>query len=280
MDSLRLPWRRRPSAPNVEPTLIAAHKPPAEQAPEFNTLFKEHVREPQGADPILSLIGRADVGTRAELARHDPDGKSAASSATGAAPCAADLIANLHAQYWRALNDPQASVIGSCGDESGGAPARAIPHATPRDTDEVGAYEGSANAKHERASSIESLLSGESTIDDCFGRLEGHSAPDSLGLAEDSAPEVLRLFAPPDYCAAVQPHSSASASALPPPLTRREHHVLLIDSPLLAPSCVERSAVSPDKLGSVEQARRASERLAGVAEVAVPANAKAIDEQA
>lgn len=292
MDSLRLPWRRRPSAPNVEPRLIAEHEPPAEQAPEFDASSAEHVREPQDADPILSLIGGADVGTRAEQAWRELDETPAASNATSAAPCAADLIASLHAQYWRALSDPLASVTESWVDQSDEAPAHAIPHALPREMDEEEAHEASADTKRGNAGSIETLLSGESTIDDCFGRLEGRSAPDPLDLAADSAPEVLRLFAPPDYCGAAQPHSSARASALPPPLTRREHHVLSIDSPLVAPSCTERSAVSPDNLGSVEPALRASERLAREAEVAevaeaaesidaaVPSNAKAIDEQA
>ncbi|MGN6318853.1 TagK domain-containing protein [Trinickia sp.] len=283
MDSLRLPWRRRPSAPNVEPTLIAEHKPPAERDPEFNTSFEEHVCEPQDADPILSLIGGADGGTRAQQAWHDPGETPAASNATSAAPCAADLIATLHEQYWRALSDPQASVTQSWVDQSDEAPAHAIPHALPCDTDEEAAHGASAGTKQGNAGSIETLLAGESTIDGCFGRLEGRSAADPLGLAEDSEPEVLRLFAPPEYCAATQPHSSARASVLPPPLTRREHHVLSIDSPLVAPSCTERSAVSPDNLGSVEPALRASGRLAReaeLAEAAVPSNAKAIDEQA
>jgi len=272
--------------------LIAEHEPPAEQAPEFDASSAEHVREPQDADPILSLIGGADVGTRAEQAWRELDETPAASNATSAAPCAADLIASLHAQYWRALSDPLASVTESWVDQSDEAPAHAIPHALPREMDEEEAHEASADTKRGNAGSIETLLSGESTIDDCFGRLEGRSAPDPLDLAADSAPEVLRLFAPPDYCGAAQPHSSARASALPPPLTRREHHVLSIDSPLVAPSCTERSAVSPDNLGSVEPALRASERLAREAEVAevaeaaesidaaVPSNAKAIDEQA
>ena len=289
MDSLRLPWRRRPSAPNVEPTLIAEHEPPAEQAPEVNASFKEHLREPQDADPILSLIGGADVGTRAELARYDRDGETSASSAASTIPCAADLIATLHAQYWRALNDPQASVTESWVDEADREPAHAIPHAISRETDEEAAHEAAVHAKQDGAGSIETLLSGESTIDDCFGRLESRSALDPLGLAKDSPPEVLRLFAPPNYCADTQPHSWASASALPPPLTRREHHVLSIDSPLVAPSCTERPVVSPGKLGPVEPALRASERLARgaeatevteAAEATIPSNAKAIDEQA
>ena len=306
MDSLRLPWRRRPRATHVEPTLIAEQEPPAEPAPEFNASFKAHARDAKAhardardADPILSLIGGADVGARAEAARHDLDGKPAASSATDAAPCAADLIASLHGQYWRALTDPQASITESWVDQSDEAPAdvnpdlrpdlrpdlspNARPHAMLRYADEEAAHEASANARQDSPGSIETLLSGESTIDDCFGRLKSLHMQDLLDLAADSAPDVLRLFAPPDYCAAMQLHPSARASALPPPLTRREHHVLSIDSPLVAPSLTQRSVVSPCKLDSVEQARSASERLsreADVADATLSANAKAIDEQA
>lgn len=295
MDSLRLPWRRRPRATHVEPTLIAEQEPPAELAPEFNASFEAHARDARDTDPILSLIGGADVGARAEAARHDLDGKPAASRATDASPCAADLIASLHAQYWRALTDPQASITESWVDQSDEAPADvrtelrpglspdAKPHAMLRYTVEEAAHEASANAQQDSRGSIETLLSGESTIDDCFGQLKSLHMQDLLDLAADSAPDVLRLFAPPDYCAAMQLHPSARASALPPPLTRREHHVLSIDSPLVAPSLTQRSVVSPCKLDSVEQARSASEPLsreADAADATLSANAKAIDEQA
>lgn len=255
MDSLRLPWRRRPSAPFIEPVLIAEQARPADKTPEFMASSQEHSCDPRRIDPILSLIGGGDVGRRSASARHDPDGTVRVSDATSS-PCAADLIAALHEQYWRALTDPQASLTESWVDRSDEASTQAV----ARDTDEAVEDEPSAHTTHVDARSIETLLSGESTIDDCFGRLESRAAPDPDA---DSPPEVLRLFAPPDYRATAAPCASGHAPRLPPPLTRREHHVLSIDSPLTAPSCTDIPAMSSDE-----------------PDAAVPADAKAIDGQA
>lgn len=50
-------------------------------------------------------------------------------------------------------------------------------------------------------------------------------------MTDDGAvPEILRLFAPPEFHA-----EAAHGAAALPPLTRREHHALSVDSPLAAP---------------------------------------------
>ncbi|CAB3711856.1 hypothetical protein LMG22037_04109 [Paraburkholderia phenoliruptrix] len=141
----------------------------------------------------------------------------------GDADSAEALVDALHAQYWRALADPQASLSGSWAPQVDEPSAHAATHDAPD--------EWHAQDVHRESSSIEALLSGERTLDDVFGRLEGNPA-----LEEASVPEVLRLFAPPEYHAA----EARRAPALPPALTRREHHALSVDSPLAAPAREEK----------------------------------------
>lgn len=98
-------------------------------------------------------------------------------------------------------------------------------HATrPDSADALRAY-----GDLERAESIEALLFGDRTLEDVFERLDGHT---ETALDDEPIPEILRLFAPPEFQAA----AARRGSALPPALTRREHHALTVDSPLSAPS--------------------------------------------
>lgn len=125
-------------------------------------------------------------------------------------PAANDLIGALHAQYCRALNDPLATL----GVEWG------VP-ATP-------AHESLSELRlgeSPHVESIETLLSGARSVEDVFGALAAGDVPDPAALT--GAPEILRLFAPPEF--------KARASRLPPTLVRREHHAVGIDSPLLKP---------------------------------------------
>jgi hypothetical protein len=142
-----------------------------------------------------------------------------------------DLIQTLHDQYWWALDDPQASLAGDwaahttlASGSSGDAPCPPDEaHARP---DRVAVTTSS------EADSIEVLLSGAHTLEDCFGPLSdpaGQSDPPDWRV--EPVPEILRLFAPPEYHAA----AARRLSALPAALARREHHSLGIDSPMSAP---------------------------------------------
>jgi hypothetical protein len=77
--------------------------------------------------------------------------------------------------------------------------------------------------------SIETILSGTRVLEDVFGPLRNGEAPEP---EVEPVPEILRLFAPPEYGAA----ASRGMPALPPALARREHHSLSIDSPLPVPA--------------------------------------------
>ena len=119
-----------------------------------------------------------------------------------------DLIGALHQQYCRALHDPQAPL----GVEW--AMPGAIAHAPLPDLQTEGASQ---------VESIETLLYGARNIEDAFGMLAAGDMPDPAAVT--TAPEILRLFAPPEF--------HAGTSRLPPSLVRREHHVVSIDSPLM-----------------------------------------------
>ena len=140
-----------------------------------------------------------------------------------------DLIEMLHAQYWRALTDPHTALSGSW-EEQQDAPATPVAPVTHDSHDVRPTPENAAGS-----GSIEVLLSGERNLEDAFGRLEQHLTSDP-GI--ETVPEVLRLFAPPEFHAG----EAGRTSALPPPLTRREHHALSVDSPLTAPAAMKNDA--------------------------------------
>ncbi|WP_235510395.1 TagK domain-containing protein [Burkholderia sp. lig30] len=174
-------------------------------------------------ETIVDLIGghsrwKQNIRSQAMAAstanRPDPDG---------------DLFETLHAQYWRALTDPHTALSGSW-EEQQDAPATPAAPVTHDSHDVLPTPENAAGA-----GSIEVLLSGERCLEDAFGRLERHPVPDP---EIESVPEVLRLFAPPEFHAA----EAGRTSALPPPLTRREHHALSVDSPLAAPAAMKNDA--------------------------------------
>jgi hypothetical protein len=127
-----------------------------------------------------------------------------------------DVIGSLYDQYCRALDDPQASFSGDCS-----APA-AIEHASLSDPRPVSI---------ELAESIETVLSGRRDIEDVFGILTKENSPPAAIV--EPIPEILRLFAPPEF--------KGRTSGLPSALVRREHHASGIDSPLFAPHVLPES---------------------------------------
>lgn len=133
---------------------------------------------------------------------------------------ARDIIGDLHAQYWRALADEHVPTGGVWAEQPDGSPQYPVAH----DTREAHQPDGEDG----EPVSIEALLAGERALEDLFGKL------DPAGISDfdlETAPEVLHLFAPPGYRAG----AARRASALPPALTRREHHALSADSPMAAP---------------------------------------------
>lgn len=210
MRFLRLPWRRQP---NTSP--IAPSPKDALSRLVVDTLPLDGVFGPTHADD--DLLGHLGIGTR--------DG-AAACPHTAADTVGIDagntdaLIDALHAQYWRALTDPGAPLA------SAWAPS--VDVTLPREVAPDHPHDAHAYEKTGHSDSIETLLSGHRTIDDAFGRLDGHV---ELVTGGESVPEILQLFAPHEFRAA----SARRAPSPPPPLSRREHHALSVDSPLTAP---------------------------------------------
>lgn len=207
MYSLRLPWRRQPDISHAEPVLDENH---AHHTPNVEGL---DLPEDEVADHP-----RSDDGVLSELGIGSMDGADALVRTTANADGTDSLVETLHAQYWRALTDPHAPVTAEwvpLADE----PA---PHALAPDS-QVDLD------MHGECDSIEALLSGNHTLEDVFERLDRHA---EHILDDESVPEILRLFAPPEF------HATAArrGPALPPALTRREHHALSVDSPLSAPT--------------------------------------------
>lgn len=215
MRFLRLPWRRQPEAGYTGQIWNDGHTRRMTCIVEPNRSTPGASDRRLGDDAVLGLIG---VGS---IDRTMANGCTFVSSATGDLESADTLVDALHAQYWRTLADPHAAFTGSCGLPADGPASRAATREAP---DEPLAEDTPCDS-----TSVESLLVGECVLEDVFGRLEGALA---LALEEACVPEVLRLFAPPEFHAA----DARRGPALPPPLTRREHHALSVDSPLAAPS--------------------------------------------
>lgn len=136
----------------------------------------------------------------------------------GSVPSAVgDLIDSLQRQYWQALIDPSVVLaidVWPSREEASDLmpPQAAEPEPLQSDT-----------------GSMEAWLGGRMNVDAAFDPL----GPDeNLDLISDKpVPEILRLFAPPEYHAA----EARRSPDLLPPLTCREHHVLSVDSPMSMP---------------------------------------------
>ncbi|KVU84793.1 hypothetical protein WK76_24055 [Burkholderia ubonensis] len=221
MRSLRLPWRRHLDAPEIEPVL---RDPPArvvDRAPSTDLFRSESSDSSYGNAVILDLIGNAGLNDRLVPTGADGETSTRTTGMTDDTDHTEDVIGNLHAQYWRALTDPHASFTSSWVRQPDEPSAHPVTHEMSADWQ---TFVGS-----DRPGSIEALLTGERRLDDVFGNLEQDSPPD---LEIEAIPEVLRLFAPPEFHTA----DARRAPAVPPALTRREHHALSVDSPLAAPA--------------------------------------------
>ncbi|WP_218641373.1 TagK domain-containing protein [Burkholderia ubonensis] len=162
----------------------------------------------RGSNAVLGLIGEPaniDCG----VAR-DVFGETNAASN--------DLIATLHDQYCRALDNPWASL----------ASADWVPQATSAIESGAGPADVSSGppASTGGLAAMEPWFFGDGRLEQAFGPLVESEV---MKLHEpEPVPEILRLFAPPGYEAA----ASRRLAALPPELARREHHAWSIDSPL------------------------------------------------
>jgi hypothetical protein len=91
---------------------------------------------------------------------------------------------------------------------------------------------------------ISGLFPDIECVDEAFGPLVSGVLPDHPD--NDRAPEILRLFAPPEYEA-----KGRLDAVLPPALTRREHHALSIDSPMTGIGHATGDIAERDKTGNV-----------------------------
>ncbi|PFH29691.1 TagK domain-containing protein [Burkholderia sp. JKS000303] len=217
MRSFRLPWRRRPDASLTEPVLRNGPCDSEKQESSADFLLLDSSDRAGSNTSILDLI--SSHGVTADAARRKSGTESQAMSFPKRTD---DLVETLHAQYWRALTNPHTALSDSRGERLD-SPATPLASVTP-DSHDV----RPAPANPARPDSIEMLLSGKRNLEDAFGRLEQSVLSD---LEIEPVPEVLRVFAPPEFHAA----EAHRAPALPPALTRREHHALSVDSPLAAP---------------------------------------------
>jgi len=221
MRSFRLPWHRRSDASLTGPELRNEPCGPEKQTDSSDFLLFEPSDRAGSNTSILDLIGShgGSHGVTADAARGQ---RGTGSQAIPFHERTDDLVETLHAQYWRALLDPHAALSGSWGEPLD-SPATPVASVIP-DSHDLWSTPTNAAA----SGSLEVMLSGERSLEDAFGQLD---TAFTSGLAIEPAPEVLRLFAPPEFHAA----EARRAPALPPALTRREHHALSVDSPLAAP---------------------------------------------
>jgi hypothetical protein len=203
--------RAEPWAIPVETSIRSAGTNMLDADADTLTSFEEDQaeRDLRGSDAIFGLIGSRSTmnlrGSSRTPERVDTD----------------DLISSLHRQYCQALDNP----LGPAPDFDRESPSEPSGHYV-RDGSGLSADPHLHVAGHD---SIEALLSGTQLLDHAFGPLREcdlGSLPES-----DPVPEILRLFAPPEY----QVAAARSKTALPPTLARREHHSLSIDSPLPMP---------------------------------------------
>lgn len=212
MRSLRLPWRRQPDISHAEPVLDENHAQHMPNVEGLDLPEDEVTDHPRSDDGVLSELG---IGSMDSAAAHV---HAPARASFANADSTDSLVETLHAQYWRALTDPYAPVTAEWVPRADEPAPRTLVPDSQVDLD-----------VHGECDSIEALLFGNHTLEDVFERLDRHA---EHVLDDESVPEILRLFAPPEFHAA----AARRGPALPPALTRREHHALSVDSPLSAPT--------------------------------------------
>jgi hypothetical protein len=129
-----------------------------------------------------------------------------------------ELIRALHGQYCAALDLSNLASSASW-------------DASPVSAVHLEAFAGSHDDASERAHddvSISELFSEPQRLEEAIGPLLEGDALDAEELNLNAAPEILRLFAPSEY----HVNGAAQRRFVPPPLARREHHTLAIDSPV------------------------------------------------
>lgn len=126
----------------------------------------------------------------------------------------ADLMAALKNQYYQALESPHALPS-----------APWLSSTLPQQDDAWTLFSAGEDRRDDMSAPLGDLLSDIEKVEDAFGPLRRGAS--DVGQPEE-IPEVLRLFAPPEY------HMTAArrAAAVPPTVARRDHHTLAIDSPL------------------------------------------------
>ncbi|MBK5169356.1 TagK domain-containing protein [Burkholderia sp. R-70211] len=188
----------------------------------------------RGENAVFGLIDTAATGQAMALHTRERQGEPGANDAArdqgvdGAVN--RDVIRALHDQYWRALDNPQASLAGDWAMHASLA-SGSSGHGDEGTDDRTG-------APSTEGWSIEALLSGTRLLEDVFGPLRKGEVPEA---EVEPIPEILRLFAPAEYLAA----ASRRPPALPAALTRREHQTPGIDSPLPAPDSTTHHKDSP-----------------------------------
>ncbi|HFT8006124.1 TPA: TagK domain-containing protein [Burkholderia cenocepacia] len=209
MRSPRLPWCRQSDVPHTRLARGNDHARPSHTAAAQPAVpAGESSAWPCAGD----LLGQLGIGGMERVARQSAPSSHASIDTSDTTDV---LINTLHAQYWRALADPHTAATA----EWGSVAAAAEPATRTTALDSAACPDASRD--HD---SIETLLFGDRTLEDVFERLDERTGP----LPDtEPAPEILLLFAPPDF--------RATAAQHPPALTRREHHALTIDSPLSAP---------------------------------------------
>ncbi|PRX32027.1 hypothetical protein B0G75_10442 [Paraburkholderia sp. BL18I3N2] len=164
---------------------------------------------PESSKAILELLG-SSANAAYDTSAYERPGASTHSDRD-------DLLAALNEQYYQALESPYFLP----NSEWVGSSATGIP----------GLGKGTVGEQiraDDDSSSIHSLLSDIDVLEEAFDSLHEGSVTDLAG--HDTVPEILRLFAPAEY------HASAArrVGMAPPPVARRDHHTLAIDSPLAA----------------------------------------------
>jgi hypothetical protein len=129
-----------------------------------------------------------------------------------------DLMATLGDRYYRALESAD-SLFGEWvdGGASSGEMSADIPAAN-RDFSDA------------PSSPIIGLLSDLERLEEAFGPLR--NAGVGVPFEVEKVPEILRLFAPPEF----QASAARRLDTVLPSIARRDHHTLAIDSPLVAPN--------------------------------------------
>ncbi|MEZ2350176.1 TagK domain-containing protein [Caballeronia sp. RCC_10] len=156
---------------------------------------------------VLDLIGGTADASSARFTVKTGD--DTASTATDA------LFGSLYEQYCQALDSPLTPRADTWVPAPGG-----------EDVSYGEQHQTRSRLGDGTISPIADVLGDIYNLEQAFGPMFGHSSHSAA--VSDNVPEVLRLFAPPEYGAAL----SHKPGPILPSLVRREHHTLSIDSPV------------------------------------------------